>query len=224
MGNSGDVLQQISMGATALANAIRQASPQQAPYQQPGYYPPQQFPSAPMPADRVGWGTLAPPGPAPTAPPATGFMAVLTSAWQGIVDFFKKLFGGGTQNAPGAPFPGGSSYPSVNNDARAQAFQMFPTGNGVALGFVPVNAQRHGNSIVVSASGFGGAKVWWQGDQMYFQEGSKQASRIDRMTSARQQNGDTRFDLTLDGGKTVSADILADGRTLRYQGYSITLG
>ncbi len=227
MANTGEVLQQISLAANAFAQAIRgAAAPPPGAYAPQPYYAPQTYPGAQMPADKVAWGTLAPPPvPVQPAPQAGGAMNTLSAIWQSIVDFFRRLFRGVTSSAPGvsAPVPG-TAYPAVNQDARAQAFQMFPTGSGLALGFVPVSSQRQGNQIVVSATGFGQARVYWAGDQLYFQQNSEQPRRVERMTSTRQPGGDTRFDVALEGGKSVTSEILADGRTLRYQGYTITLG
>jgi hypothetical protein len=230
MANTGEVLQQISLAANAFAQALRgPTAPPPGAYGSPQpYYAPQALPGFQMPADKVAWGTLAPP-PAPVqpAPQAGGAMGALSAIWQSIVDFFRRLFRGVTSDAPAAPgfaAPTQGAYPAVNQDARAQAFQMFPTGSGLALGFVPVSSQRMGNQIVVSATGFGQARVYWEGDQLYFQQNSDRPRRVERMTSTRQPSGDTRFDVALEGGKSVSSEILADGRSLRYQGYNVTLG
>ncbi len=235
----GTTLQQFGAAMGAFSAAIGQAT------SPPGTYPPG-YPNAanpyatpygaptapaypipgPMPTDRMQWSAPAVPvqPTLPGQPAPSGFMGALTAIWTGIVDFFKRLFGGAP--SPGATLPGvtqpGQTWPAYNPDARAQAFQMFPTGNGLALGFVPVNVQK--NSQMIVASGMGNQfKVYWQAGQLYFQENSKNPQQVNRMTSQRQSDGSTTFALTMDNGKTQSADMLADGRTLRYQGYQVTL-
>ncbi|MBM3267574.1 MAG: hypothetical protein FJZ01_07995 [Candidatus Sericytochromatia bacterium] len=228
MGDSADVLNKISLAANAFAQALGRATappggPQ--PYGAQPYYAPQAIPGAPVARDNVAWGTLAPPpAPAAPAPQTGGVMNTLSAIWQSILDFFRRLFRSVTTGNPAAaPAMPGTAYPSVNQDARAQAFQMFPTGSGLALGFVPVSSQRYGNQIVVSATGFGQARVYWEGNQLFFQQNSSRPQRVDRMTSTRLPSGDARFDIFLEGGKTVSSDLLADGRSIRYQGYTVTL-
>lgn len=256
----GATLQQVSVALGAFSNAIRQATsppgtyPQGHPYA-PGQYGATTYPApygvptapaypvpgpvpAPMPGDRMQWSAPAAPAysrpgqPAqPVQPAPGGFMGALSAIWNGIVDFFKRLFGGGAPPAaaPGYPQPGvapqpgyAGAWPAYNPDARAQAFQMFPSGNGLALGFVPVNVQKNAQMIV--ASGMGRQfKVYWQGNQLLFQDNNKAPQEVRNMTSQRQPDGTTTFSLTMADGKSQSADILPDGRTLRYQGYQVTL-
>lgn len=248
----GTTLQQVGAAMGAFSSAIQQATSPPGTYPQ-GYAPnpyaaPYGAPTAPaypvpgpMPADRMQWTTPAAPAQQwqpgqpgqPVQPAPSGFMGALSAIWNGIVDFFKRIFGGaqspstaqpGMYQQPGTyPQPGqASAWPAFNPDARAQAFQMFPTGNGLALGFVPVNVQK--NSQMIVASGMGRQfKVYWQSGQLYFQENSKNPQMVKQMTSQRQADGTTSFALTMDNGKTQSADLSPDGRTLRYQGYQVSL-
>lgn len=234
----------------------------QIPYQSGGATPaPLPFPQAPaapsvssparMPQDSL---TLsgARPAFAPTSAAPTTLGGAIRELLASVVDFFKRLFGGGKSQptpvspiggqvpiggayppsgnpypvggqVPGGPWTAPAPWPAFNPDAREQLFAQFPTGNGVALGMFPVQVYRNGEAIVASAPGVGqGAIVRYQGN-LFVHEGSKPPVRVAQATSQRAPNGDTRFDLVLETGKAVSAELLADGRTIRYRGYSITI-
>jgi hypothetical protein len=146
----------------------------------------------------------------------------LRSLWERFVTWLRGLFAGGREPVRGMP-PGHHSWPAYNPDARQQLFEMFPTGRGTVLGFVGVQVWRQNNAIYGQASGFGGASVFvWNGD-LYYQQQGKQPNRVAGALSTRDGFGRTHFQLTLDSGKTVEASIEADGRTIRYGKYSITL-
>ncbi len=232
------VVNQIGTIAGQVATVVGQVTGR-SPGINPGAPLPPSYPQpGPMAQDRVQWSPgavpayptyptqpTAPvqtlPAPVPTTPAPGGFMQVMSAFFSKIANFFKQLFGGAQPGAPvGAPPP---TAPVPMADAREQLFQMFPTGQGTVLGFVPVTVSKYADRIVASAGSFGSAAiVKYQGDYLLY-EGNKQPVKVSSVVSSRSATGDMHFDITLENGKKVGADILADGRTIRYDRYTLTL-
>lgn len=217
------VMNQISTVANEVANIANQIAGRSVP---PQGQPPYPMPAS-MPQDTYQWSPVvyapvasAPP-PAPVTPaPAGGFMQVLSSLFSQIAAFFKRLFTTPTAPAPAAPAP---TARVAMQDAREQLFAMMPTGRATVMGFVSVTVSRHPDRLVISAGSFGSAAVIRQGGEYFFQENNKQPVRVQGVSSSLNARGDMRFDITLESGKRVSAEILADGRTLRYDDRTLTL-
>lgn len=232
------IVGQVSTVATQVASVIGQFTG----------HPPQGYgmpaPTYAMPQDRTTWSPQAMPAYGPvlpnqpvtpnpvgapgTAPAPGGFMAVLSSFFSKIVSFFKGLFGGNQATAAGTTATtltgiSPASFPAASTDAREQLFQMIPIGQGTVLGFVPVAAARYADRILVNAGSFGKAAVLKSQGEYYYYQNDDKPLRIAGVTSSRNAAGDTHFDLALENGKMVGADILADGHTLRYQNYTLTL-
>lgn len=157
--------------------------------------------------------------PAPEVPFGGGpsVSETLGSIWRRFVDFLRRLFGAGE------PVPPASAWPAYNPDARRQIAEMFPTGRGMALGFVPVRVWRQGGAVYGTASGYGGGALFWSNGDLYYQQEGKAPGRVAAARSTRDGNGDTHFEVFLESGKAIRADILADGRTVRHRGYQVTL-
>lgn len=222
------VLNQVSMVAGQVATVVGQVTgrtptlnpgmPQPPVYQQPG----------PMAQDRVQWSPGTAPAqnapvlqPAQTSPAPGGFMQVLSSLFSRIASFFKQIFGGAPDGAPVSNPP--VTMPAPMADAREQLFSMMPTGQGTVLGLVPVTVSRYADRIVASAGSFGNAAiVKHQGDYLFY-ENDKQPVRVSNVVSSRTATGDMHFDISLENGKRIGADLMADGRTIRYQNYTLTL-
>lgn len=232
------VINQVGTIAGQVANVVGQVTgrtpsinPGATPpyYQQPGtaasYYPQ----PGPMAQDRVQWSPGAYPAPtAPAQPPAQtapapgGFMQVMSALFSKIASFFRQLFGG-AGSAPVGTAPVGTVPAVPMADAREQLFSMFPSGQGTVLGFVPVGVTRYADRIVASAGSFGQAAiVKYQGDYLFY-ENSKPPVKVSNVVSSRTATGDMHFDVTLENGKRIGADILADGHTIRYDRYTLTL-
>ena len=203
-----------------------------------------------MPPDRMQL-TAAPSAPAPMpvapAPASTPFMQVLSGWASQIAAFFKQLFASvappagdgspvpanpstpappGGAAAPSGPSPAGntvSASPTAAADAREKLFAMIPTGKATVYGFVGVTVSRQADRILVSAGSFGSAAVIKHQGEFFYQENNKQPVRVQGVTSSTTPSGDMRFAITLDSGKRVEAEILADGRTLRFDKYTLTL-
>ena len=235
MSNFGTVLQQVSQIAGAVATGLNQV------YGQPSVPIVGSVPGATAPAMVLPSDTWAMQAPAPVlapvvtpqpTPSSTGFVAALSSLWQGIVGFFKRLFGlssspSASSVAPASFTPASvtsaAQWPAVNSDARLQAFTMFPTGSGSALGFVPVSVQRTQTAIMLNFAGFKQFNLFWQNNQMYYSENGHTPELVSGMSSARQADGSTQFAATLASGKTLDFGISADGHALQYDGLNVTL-
>lgn len=223
------VLNQVGTIAGQVANVVGQVTGR-TPSINPGATQPTYPQPGPMAQDRV---TLSP-GAMPTQsapvlpaqttpPPATGgFMQVLSTLFSKIASFFKQLFGGNSSPAPIAtPSP---TTPAVGMaDAREQLFSMMPTGQGTVLGIVPVSVTRYADRIIASAGSFGQAAILkYQGDYLFY-ENNKQPVKVSGVVSNRTASGDMHFDISLENGKQIGADILADGHTIRYDKYTLSL-
>ena len=185
-----------------------------------------------MAQDRVQlstWPTTTTPAPKPASPtpaPAPGsFMQVLSGWMSRIASFFKQLFSGAatSTSSVGTPTSPVSTRPVAMADAREQLFAMMPTGQATVYGFVGVSVSRQADRILVSAGSFGSAAVIKQQGEFFYQENNKQPVRVNGVSSTVSPSGDMRFAITLDSGKKVEAEILADGRTLRFDKYTLTL-
>lgn len=224
------VLNQVSMVAGQVATVVGQVTGR-TPTITPGAPQPPYYPQpGPMAQDRVQWSPTAYPTqtapaqtPAQTAPaPAPGgFMQVLSTLFSKIASFFKNLLGGNPGSAPISNPPVTSPVPMA--DAREQLFSMMPSGQGSVLGFVPVTVSRYADRIVASAGSFGQAAIVKSQGEFFLYENNKQPVRVSSVVSNRTATGDMHFDITLENGKQVGADILADGRTIRYKNYTLTL-
>ncbi len=235
MSNFGTVLQQVSQIAGAVATGLNQV------YGQPsvpfvGSTAGATAPAMVMPSDTLTMQSPTPIlAPVVTSQPAAssnGFMAALSNIWQGIVGFFKNLFGMSSSTSTAsissasittASVTSAAQWPAVNSDARLQAFTMFPTGNGSALGFVPVSSQRTSSAIMLNFAGFKQFNLFWQNNQLYYSENGQTPALVSNMTSARQSDGSTQFVATLSSGKTLDFGISADGHALQYDGFNVTL-
>lgn len=211
------VLQQVSQFAYGVSEIARQIKGE------PPAQPPQQAPS--MQGDRVQWSQpyqSQPQAPLPQQALAqeVGVMATLRAMGARFMDFLRRLFSPGS--APVAQ-PATAAWPAVNPDAREQLFAQFPTGHGTVLGFVPVEARREPDRLVLEASGFGGATFSRQNGTYVFAQDGKAPVRISQVTSQRAPSGDTRFSIGLESGKTIELDLLANGRSLRYDNRVVTL-
>lgn len=232
------VLNQVGTIAGQVATVVGQVTGQ-TPTINPGAPMPPYYPQpGPMAQDRIQWSPGAYPGmagsypaqnapvlPVQTPPPAPGgFMQVMSALFSKIASFFKQLFGGGGQAPVGTVPVGTAPVPAVPMaDAREQLFSMFPTGQGTVLGFVPVSVTRYADRLIASAGSFGQAAiVKYQGEYLFY-ENNKQPVKVASAVSSRTPSGDMHFDLTLENGKKVGADILADGRTIRYDRYTLSL-
>lgn len=177
--------------------------------------------------------TPPPPQQQPAPGAAGGFMAMLQNVFAAIASYFRRLFNPGAAVAapanqsaagsPAVPTPA-MAWPANNPDAREQLFQMVPSGQGLAMGFVPVSVARYSDRLLASAAGYGQAAIVRQNGDFYFYEGNKPGMRAQQVTSMRQPNGDTHFDIALDGGKHIGVDLLGDGHTVRYKNFQLTLG
>lgn len=221
------VLNQVSMVAGQVATVVGQVTGR-TPTINPGMPQPPVYPQpGPMVPDRTQWSPGVVPAqngpvlqPAQAAPAPGGFMQVLSSLFSRIASFFKQIFGG-TPNAPVGSPP--TTMPAPLTDAREQLFTMMPTGQGTVLGLVPVTVSRYADRIVASAGSFGNAAiVKYQGEYLFY-ENNKQPVRVSNVASSRTATGDMHFDITLESGKRIGADIMADGRTIRYENYTLTL-
>lgn len=209
MGDPNILINQINTIAAQVSNLA---------YAVRGKTPPPATPFAsPISPDQLKLSAQSQPTVAPVQA-SGGVMGGLKSMWDGLVSFFERLFG--AKSASVATVPTG--WPAVNNDAREQLFAMFPTGRAF-VAIVPVEARREGDTIVASATGFGKATITRKNGDLYYSVNGDAPARVSQVTSNRSANGDTRFDITLDEGRQVSAEILADGRTVRYGSYSVTL-
>ena len=176
-------------------------------------------------------------GPAPMLPAqATPGLVQLLSGWASqLAAFVKQVFASFATPAGGAspatlPSPVGStasappSAPATASvDAREMLFAKIPTGKATVYGFVGVTVSRQDDRILVSAGSFGSAAVIKHQGEFYYQENDKPPVRVQGVTSQTSPSGDMRFGITLDSGKRVEAEILADGRTLRFDKYTLTL-
>ncbi|MBO9541628.1 hypothetical protein J7643_13655 [bacterium] len=212
------ILQQVSQFAYGVSEIARQIKGE------PPAQPQQPVPT--MQGDRAQWSQpYQPPASAPVAPlqaPAQGMgvMSTLRAMGSRLMDFLRRLF------SPGASAPAAqptTSWPAVNPDAREQLFAQFPTGRGTVLGFVSVEARREPDRLVLEASGFGGATFSRQNGTYVFAQDGKAPIRISQVTSERAPSGDTRFSISLESGKTIALDLLANGRSLRYDNRVVTL-
>lgn len=224
------VMNQISTVANEVANIANQIAGRPVPPQGQPTYPQSTYPMpASMPQDTYQWSPVAYPSappPAPVAPaPSGGFMQVLSSLFSQIAAFFKRLFANPAAPAPAAPAPAAPAPTArvAMADAREQLFAMMPTGRATVMGFVSVTVSRHPDRLVISAGSFGSAAVIKQGGEYYFQENDKQPIRVQGVSSSLNAQGDMRFTIALENGKRVEAEILADGRTLRYDDRTLTL-
>ncbi len=235
MSNFGTVLQQVSQIAGAVATGLNQVYGQSS-VPIVGSVSGASAPAMVLPSDTLTWQSPAPVlGPVVTPVPTTassGFMAALSNLWQGIVGFFKSLFGMSSSTATTslssasittASVTSAAQWPAVNSDARLQAFTMFPSGNGSALGFVPVSVQRTQNAIMLNFAGFKQFNLFWQNNQLYYSENGHAPTLVSNMTSARQVDGSTQFVATLASGKSLDFGISADGHALQYDGFNVTL-
>lgn len=194
----------------------------------------------PMAQDRAQFTASAPaplpvaPASAPPAPAASGLVQILSGWASQLAAFFKEIFGSlatptGTGNPSPAAAPAVSAPPAAPAlpaqavDARDQLFAMIPTGRATVYGFVGVTVSRQDDRILVSAGSFGSAAVIKHQGEFYYQENDKPPVRVQGVTSHASPSGDMRFAITLDSGKRVEAEILADGRTLRFDKYTLTL-
>lgn len=174
-----------------------------------------------MAQDRVQWTMPAPvPQPVPQSPPSQGLMGVLSTLGAQISDFFKRLFSGASTVSTSEATPAGLT-PTV--DAREQLFRMIPTGRATVFGFVSVNVSRAADRVTIDAGSFGRAVIAKQQGEYYFQQDNKPPVRVKGVTSSSNGAGGLRFDITLDSGKQHSMEILADGRTLRYEKHQLQL-
>lgn len=184
-----------------------------------------------MAPDRTAWSqpaTALPPMPRPRpeqAPQPVGLMEVLSGWASSLVSFVKRLFASGA-TAP-APAAAGAFTPSARPvamaDARAQLFDMMPTGQATVYGFVGVTVSRQADRIVVSAGSFGQGSVIRQNGEFYYQDRDNQPVRVSAVSSTVNERGDMRFAIMLESGKRIEAEILADGRTLTFDKYTLTL-
>lgn len=218
------VLQQVSQfayGVSEIARQIKGEPPAQPPQ------PPQ--PSPVMQGDRVQWSQpYQAPSPAPVAPQQAassgmGVMATLKAMGSRLMDFLRRLFSPGAAAPAPAPQAAATSWPATNPDAREQLFAQFPTGRGTVMGFVSVEARREADRLVLQASGFGGATFSRQNGTYVFAQDGKAPVKISQVTSQRAENGDTRFAIGLESGKTIELDLLAGGRAIRYDNRVVTL-
>lgn len=200
------VVQQVA----TLANQVNVLlHPEQAPAPAPTMRPDQWQPTyAPQPAQQ--------PVAAQSAP--TGFRAI----WDRIVNFFRNLFGRGTSTTSAMAAQSVGSWPAYNTDARAQLWAMFPTGRGNALGVVPFTVTRNQDAIVMDAGFSKAAIAKYQGEYFFYNKDDAPV-RIAQVTSQRAANGSTQFNLALENGKQVNAAISADGHSLSFDSYTVTL-
>ncbi|GEM_PF-2794516 len=220
------VLNQISAVAGQVATIANQISGRPTPIA-PGTPLPISSPQpGPMAQDRVQLSSSAYSAPnvpvqaaAPgTTPASAGLMQVFSSLFSRISSFFKKLFAGSTT---GATTETTRRVPMA--DAREQLFAMMPVGQTTLFGFVPVTVSRQADRVVISAGSFGSAAIIKKQGEFHFQENDKPSVRMSSVASTLTAAGDMRFDIALENGDKVTADILADGRTLRYKNQTLTL-
>lgn len=157
----------------------------------------------------------------------------LSGLWKRIITFLRTLFGLNLPPSPSPvpnplplpqPLPSPSTrWPPYNPDARSQLFAMFPTGKGKVLGYVSVMVWREHSAIRAEAPGYGAVSLFWQGEALFFQKNNRPAERVDSAISTRYADGLTHFEVTLESGRRVTADLFPDGRTIRYKGRMITL-
>lgn len=183
--------------------------------------------SGAMAQDRMQWASPAPVAPPqPPSSPSQGLMGILSTLGARISDFFKRLFGGASTlpasgSAPVAPPPSAGLAPMA--DAREQLFRMIPTGRATVFGLVSVNVSREADRVRIDAGSFGQAVISKQQGEFYFQQDNKPPIRVKGVASSSNGAGGLRFDITLDSGKQHSMELLADGRTLRYEKYQLQL-
>lgn len=233
------IVGQVSTVAAQVAQVINVFKGPQAPM--PGQYPgqvPGQVPVYQMPRDQATWNpgvvpmTQAPvayqqPVPLPVGQPGQpaqgGFMQALSSFFSKIANWFKGLFGAKTATTAGtlpvSTLPG--QVPQ--NDARALLFQMFPAGTGKALGLWPVTVAKYQDRILVDVPGLMKAAILNYQGQYFFYDNDKAPVRVANVQATRGMQGETNFAIALENGKTVNAAILADGRTIRYENYQLTM-